>query len=591
MRNYDRDGLGACGERIERKGALERYKTMSYLFYISYARENNIDGLVSKFYEDLRKDIAGKMAARPDEVGFFDAGEKEPWVTEFSKRASAVRQSNVFIAIYSPYYFQRKFCGMEWTVFSSRVEAYAKSLPGGFALPALMIPVLWQNEREVSPHIPTALTGLQYKYHALGKTYAEQGLRVMLRNKRFRKEYKDFIPVLADLVIEAARRHKLPDLPNLPAFKEIMPAFPVDETLPSPVIEKVESGLSDTQTYDLSPTIQFVPLHDAYERIVNFARRFGEPHVALAMHAALPIGLTPELVHLIRVNFVNRAPMIAEADLLLSPLCREVGGGLYEMYPEVRELLLAELNEDEEIPDNRIEELAEFLMVYATRNLRSARFPELRNFLVAQQWTALARLRPAETAQSLASALGKRLSAQNPAGSLRLAQLARSMSAQLAGQDNVLVYAAASRAWLSAMSKGVGDVRHPRFNESIPGRQINHAARAGRFGAVVARVGGGLVGGGLVGGGRVGGNTNRAAPTARSREASRKDFRGRHAYYTGGVVAGRRTDNRRFNRGRIEIMGYENRKVAEFVRRNPTGSERYCVVAGRKAYRDRFVRQ
>jgi hypothetical protein len=415
---------------------------MSYLFYISYAREDNIDGLVSKFYEDLGKDIAGKMAARPDEVGFFDAGEIEPWATEFPNRASAVRQSNVFIAIYSPYYFQRKFCGMEWTVFSSRVEAYAKSLPGGFALPALMIPVLWQNEREVSPHIPTALTGLQYKYHALGKTYAEQGLRVMLRNKRFRKEYRNFIPVLADLVIEAARRHKLPDLPNLPAFKEIMPTFPVDETLPSPVIEKVESGLSDTQTYDLSPTTQFVPLHDAYERIVNFARRFGEPHVALAMHAAVPLGLTPELVHLIRVNFVNRAPMIAEADLLLSPLCREVGGGLYEMYPEVRELLLVELNEDEEIPDNRIEELAEFLMVYATRNLRSARFPELRNFLVAQQWTALARLRPAETAQSLASALGKRLSAQNPAGSLRLAQLARSMSAQLAGQDNVLVYAA-----------------------------------------------------------------------------------------------------------------------------------------------------
>lgn len=207
----------------------------------------------------------------------------------------------------------------------------------------------------------------------------------------------------------------------------------------------------------------YFPLADAYERIVNFARRFGEPHVALAMHAALPIGLTPELVHLIRVNFVKRAPMIAEADLLLSPLCREVGGGLYEMYPEVRELLLTELNEDEEIPDSRIEELAEFLMVYATRNLRSARFPELRNFLVAQQWVALARLRPAETAQSLASALGQRLSAQNPAGSLRLAQLARSMSEQLAGQDNVLVYAA------GVESLAFGDVKRASETFSILG--------------------------------------------------------------------------------------------------------------------------
>jgi hypothetical protein len=39
----------------------------------------------------------------------------------------------------------------------------------------------------------------------------------------------------------------------------------------------------------------------------------------------------------------------------------------------------------------------------ATRNLNSAQFPELRNFLAPQQWTALSRLRPAETAQSLAN--------------------------------------------------------------------------------------------------------------------------------------------------------------------------------------------
>jgi peptidoglycan hydrolase-like protein with peptidoglycan-binding domain len=45
------------------------------------------------------------------------------------------------------------------------------------------------------------------------------------------------------------------------------------------------------------------------------------------------------------------------------------------------------------------------------------------------------------------------LSAQNPAGSLRLAQLARSMSSQLAGQDNVLVYAA------GVESLALGDVK------------------------------------------------------------------------------------------------------------------------------------
>jgi hypothetical protein len=186
------------------------------------------------------------------------------------------------------------------------------------------------------------------------------------------------------------------------------------------------------------------PLNDAYDRIINFARRFGEPHITLAMHAALPLGLTAELVHLIRANFIQSAPMIAEADLLLSPLCREVGGEFYEMYPEVRELLLAELNEDEAFGAERVKELADFLMVYATRHLKAARHPEQRDFLAAQLWTALAHRDPAEAARSLAEALQRRLttSTPNPVGSLRLAQLARTMNAQLMGQDHVLSYAA-----------------------------------------------------------------------------------------------------------------------------------------------------
>ena len=68
---------------------------------------------------------------------------------------------------------------------------------------------------------------------------------------------------------------------------------------------------------------------DALRRTLTFARRYGEGHTRLAMHAALPLGLTPDLLHLIRVNFAGHAPWIAEADLLLSPLCREVGGELY----------------------------------------------------------------------------------------------------------------------------------------------------------------------------------------------------------------------------------------------------------------------
>src|SRR5215470_1344637 len=161
---------------------------MSYLFFLSYAREDNkSDGLVGKFYEDLCKDIADKIGAPSGDVGFFDGAEIEPAAVWDDKLASALQQSSVFIAIYSPYYFQKKFCGKEWAVFKSRVEAYAKGLPKGSEFPALMFPVLWQKESYVVERLPAPLKNLQYKCDDYGNAYAEQGLRVMLRNKKFRQ--------------------------------------------------------------------------------------------------------------------------------------------------------------------------------------------------------------------------------------------------------------------------------------------------------------------------------------------------------------------------------------------------------------------
>ena len=216
---------------------------MSYLFFLSYAREDNkSDGLVGKFYEDLCKDIAGKIAASPDEVGFFDGAEIEPAAIWDEKLSSALQQSSVFLAIYSPYYFQKKFCGKEWAVFRSRVESYVKSLPKGSEFPGLMFPVLWQSENYVLPRIPTALGKVQYKYDDYGKAYAEQGLRVMLRNKKFRQQYDDFIPVLADNVIKAALKHKLSALPDLPPLDQVVETFPAQAAAPAPAAQPQLAG-------------------------------------------------------------------------------------------------------------------------------------------------------------------------------------------------------------------------------------------------------------------------------------------------------------------------------------------------------------
>jgi FxsC-like protein len=208
---------------------------MSYLFFLSYAREDNKpDGYVKKFYEDLCKDIAGKTAVSPDDVGFFDGAEIEPGATWDEKLSSALQQSAVFIAIYSPFYFQKKFCGKEWAVFRARVEAYAKGLPKGSEFPGLMFPVLWQSEKYVLPIIPTTLSNIQYKHDDYGQAYAEQGIRTMLRNKKFRQQYDDFIPALADVVIKAGKKHKLPALQNLPPLVQVAETFPAQAAAPAP---------------------------------------------------------------------------------------------------------------------------------------------------------------------------------------------------------------------------------------------------------------------------------------------------------------------------------------------------------------------
>jgi FxsC-like protein len=48
----------------------------------------------------------------------------------------------------------------------------------------------------------------------------------MLRNKKFKQQYDDFISVLSDDLIDAAQAHKLPALPNLQPLDQVAETFP-----------------------------------------------------------------------------------------------------------------------------------------------------------------------------------------------------------------------------------------------------------------------------------------------------------------------------------------------------------------------------
>jgi GTPase SAR1 family protein len=160
------------------------------------------------------------------------------------------------------------------------------------------------------------------------------------------------------------------------------------------------------------------------------------------MHAAIPLGLSPELVHLLRVNLVPQAPFIAEADLLLSPLCVEAGGGLYEMDPGVRGLLLDELASDDDLGPRRLLYIATFLAAYVERAIERTNDPDVRAFLRVQQWTALARLEPEQAGREIRAAFEAAEARHDRAAQRRLVRLTDALSAPLAGDRALTGYAA-----------------------------------------------------------------------------------------------------------------------------------------------------
>jgi len=130
----------------------------------------------------------------------------------------------------------------------------------------------------------------------------------------------------------------------------------------------------------------------APQKVALFERQFGEEYRLLAYHAALPLVLTPELVHYLRTEFLlDLVPWESEADLLLSDLCSQVGYELYAMDTAVRSYLLKEMQQDDRIPPDRMQSVANVLMsyvLYLSRINPGQRERELQ----VQKWAAMAYL-------------------------------------------------------------------------------------------------------------------------------------------------------------------------------------------------------
>ncbi len=189
---------------------------------------------------------------------------------------------------------------------------------------------------------------------------------------------------------------------------------------------------------------------DIIHRIQSFRDKFGDAHLYFAYHAAFPIALMPDLLYCLWANFQQdirnenlKIPWIAVADLLLSPLCHEVGRELYELEPEMRNVLLEKLNSNPRFNRNnhqRIKTLAHFLLAYIQPQLKSPK-NSVRTIAQAQRWTALAYIDPEAAARDLALQLTQ-LSLDQKTEWVRMSKLAETLAIPLReGQfEHLLTY-------------------------------------------------------------------------------------------------------------------------------------------------------
>lgn len=186
-----------------------------------------------------------------------------------------------------------------------------------------------------------------------------------------------------------------------------------------------ESGLSDTDQH----RVQWY-----FRRYVeNYYQEYRFGHFILAAYASVPALLTPDLLYKIWQHFNGyrwgNTPVsihrIAVADLLLSPLCREVGFELYEMHYDIR-LAFQEWLKIESANDlwkNRqlrsIETLAAFSSEYNQRpNSGVARWGQ--GYYDIQRWGAMAYSDHESLQRQLSNRLNAAMSKGNKSEALRI---------------------------------------------------------------------------------------------------------------------------------------------------------------------------
>ena len=198
---------------------------MAATFFFSYARYNQ-GAYLDKFVGELTSLLRNRAGRYEDDFVFFDRG-IEPGADWSAQIREALRTCQIFFSLESPAYFQREYCGKEWSAFRKRLEAHSHATQR--AVPSLLIRIQWMPLLESQlKSIPQAVQKIQDTRGDLGDLYAKKGFEHLLR-LNLEREYQEALTRLVERVIDALEKHHLPPASEIPDLSEIESAFQCPE--------------------------------------------------------------------------------------------------------------------------------------------------------------------------------------------------------------------------------------------------------------------------------------------------------------------------------------------------------------------------
>jgi hypothetical protein len=177
------------------------------VFFVSYARQDarypEDREILLGFVKKLEARVAAAMGLPPEGVSEMDEHIQAGEIWSEALRDSLMR-CRIGVALYSPSYFNRRWCGQEFQVFLNR----SRPAPGGTGI----VPIRWEQKFEP----PDCAARIQYDDGTLPREYISMGMRQLAALKdAFLPQYTIAVQALANRIVEEAKANRLAPLADL----------------------------------------------------------------------------------------------------------------------------------------------------------------------------------------------------------------------------------------------------------------------------------------------------------------------------------------------------------------------------------------